>query len=550
MVLAGPETPGSRRANRKVDRAVAAVENGTTGQALPAAGVERAVLMYVSFAFFMSELKNEAGDYLRVDVHTEEWCGYFQNTSLLCLLAPRDHGKSVTNICYLLWRVWRHNRDPLTGDLMRGNPMGKFEAVLFSDTVPQAEIFFETFQNIMLANPDIFADIAPGSHRGDVWSKRRVRLVNLASVIIRGYRTSTRGLHPDLIVLDDVLNDQNTLTQYQRDKVWRYFVGTLIPMNAKQYVIIGTAFHRDDLLHRLAPVKDKPVVLTVGNRRVRFTWKKYRSINWDTKTVLWPFRHDAFALAGQRSLDALLFAREMQNDPVDDASSMFPTTLTGKAKRPDLQFQPVFARDVGEYVIGGMDVAISNAVGADYTVLWVATWNRFTGRCRVLWGVRERGLEFDQQVDLLKSMVRTYGIDLVIVEENNFQKWLHQRLSKLPETAGRVLGHRTGQEKADFTDGVPSLRLVLENQLWDWPTGDEKSAELFAIWQEEMAAYGWKDGKLMGVGQHDDTVMAWYMLDRARKLIEEWTWKAESEGPEQVWAEDMGIEPVRIGKDF
>lgn len=460
-----------------------------------------------------------------------------------------------TSVSYLLWRIWRHNRNPWTGLFDPALPDGKFEAVLFSDTLPQAEHFFDLLQNLLLANTRLFGDILPSSKviagRRDVWSKRRIRLRNLASVIIRAYRTSTRGLHPDLIVLDDVLNDRTTMTAYQRDKIWRYFVGTLLPMNASQYVVIGTAFHYDDLLHRLKP-DPKKAPLRIGKASARFKWVKFRAIDWDTGETLWDERHDVEDLQGKRDMDPLIFAREYQNDPVDDSSSMFPYALTSRAleRGSQMTFAPSYQPRPGEYVVGGMDLAESAEVGADYTVLAVAAYERPSGHRRLLWAVRERGLGFDAQVNVLRRACMDFGVDVCVVEENGFQKWLFSRVRSLPETAGRVIGHRTGMEKASLQEGVPAMRIVLENDLWTLPTGDEASRQFAHVWQSEINAFGWKDSKLQGVGEHDDTVMAFWFLERAIRFVDQSLWRAGQEGQEIYTGEDLGITPVKIGPDF
>jgi hypothetical protein len=131
----------------------------------------------------------------------------------------------------------------------------------------------QSLQSLMLANEALFSDMLPDFARGKAatvrtaWSTRRIRLKNRFEIRTRAWRTSTRGAHPQLVVLDDVLERQNTLTQYQRDKSWRYFQGTLMPMNAKQVIVIGTAFHYDDLLHRLKPDKRKAPLVVHGPAR-------------------------------------------------------------------------------------------------------------------------------------------------------------------------------------------------------------------------------------------------------------------------------------------
>lgn len=511
-------------------------------------------LRYHSFAYFFSEVHDDQDHSLIVEGHHEEWCDLFQYEPLLVLMAPRDHGKTFCAVCYVLWKAYRHNRDPETGALYVDRREGTYEAVIFSETLEQAGKFFELLQSLFLSNTRLFGDIAPDLRmtRGqlrDVWSRRRMRLRNGFEAKIRAFRTSTRGLHPDLLLLDDVLSDQNTLTAYQRNKSWTYFVGTLMPMNAKEIKVVGTALHYDDLLHRLKPDKKKAPMM-IQNRPVRFRWIKYRSVNWETGQVLWQGRHNLADLQGKRDLDALLFAREYQNDPRDDASSLFPFTLTQKALDAGkaYTFLKTYRKQANEYVVASLDIAISEEVAGDYTVCFVAIYNRETQTRRIIYAEREKGLSFVDQLNLLRRVCLMYGVDLGVVEDNGFQRWLRTEVQKFPETAGRLVGHRTGREKGSLVDGVPSLKLGLLQQLWVMPSGDEESLTFARIWQSEMSAFGWKDEKLQGVGEHDDTVMSFWLLDRAIRLIEEWI----AQGPQEevIMGTEVGISPVRISADY
>src|SRR5207249_4627540 len=119
----------------------------------------------------------------------------------------------------------------------------------------------------------------------------------------------------------------------------------------------------------------------------------------------------------------------------------------------------------------GHDLAVSAGAGADYTVLWIGTWNRYTGMRRLLWATRQRGLDITEQLNLLRTAVLRYDPQLIIVEENGFQSWLLGEIKKDGLLNARVYGHRTGHEKSDFTSGVPALRISLENGLWVVPCG-------------------------------------------------------------------------------
>ena len=386
-------------------------------------------LMWEQFSFFMSELRDDTGRPLDVAWHHEHWAHLMQEESRLVLMAPRDHGKTWTQVCYLMWRIWRHNRRP-DGEWDTTNPDGVLEAALFSATYGQAGEFFGKMQMLILANEDLFLDILPTGARGskaaikDAWTGGFVRMRNRASVGVKAWQTSVRGMHPSIIVLDDVLTDQNSATKHQRDKTWRFFVGTISPMLGPegQLIVIGTAQHYADLLHRLKEAKNPD-----GSNQFRFV--KYRAVNWENDRALWPRRHDINDLRQRRALDPILFAKEFQNDPRDDASSLFPFSLTQPAidKGKGLGFAASYHKDVGELVVLSADMALSESTGADYCVVNIARVNMATQQRTLLYALRERGWGFQQQVDVLRQACVRYDVDFGVIENNSFQRWVRDR---------------------------------------------------------------------------------------------------------------------------
>ena len=511
---------------------------------LPAETVVRQ-LLYLSFELFMSRLLDSGGRSLIVAAHHQRWSKLFLESEKLVLLAPRDSGKSIFVLAYLLWRCWRHGRNPATGQPMAG-PIGSFSAVLFSATKPQAEMAAARFRDLLVANEQLFGSVLFGpasASRRDrrAWSNGHVRLANGAELQVHAYRTSTRGLHPDLLILDDVLSDDNSLSQRQRDLTWRYFVGTLLPMHAAQMLVIGTAFHQDDLLHRLGA----PASSGFG-----FEWAKFRALDFETETALWPDRHSYRELMLLREAEPTIFSREYQGDPRDDAASIFPYDLTQHAldAGAGLTFLPTYARAAGEVVVMGVDLAVSEAARADFTVAIVAAFELATGQRRVLTAVRAKGLALDRQVALLHDLCVDYGVDLAIVEQNGFQRWVLDALRAWPELRERVFGHTTGQAKNDLEGGIPGLKLALLADQWVMPCGDAESRLFARTWQAELSAFGWKDGRLEGLGEKDDTVMATWFVERGIRLAKELI--AAVPADEIVYGEDLGMERVHISPDL
>lgn len=553
MTLVLDSSSSTSNTGNRIEAAIAAAAARRDAEAQIAQIGERDVptseraLMMVSFRYFLSKLKDDKGEPLKVRWHNQQWADLMQDERLLCLMAARGHWKTWTAYAYICWRMWKHNRNA-DGVIDPTFPEGNFEAMYFTSVIELAKERFERIKQFMLDSIDLFWELLPARLPGqpmaviaDVWTRTKIALRNHATLQPKSIGSSVRGPHPQLIVADDIVTDKNGRTPLQRGRVWAYIISTLRPMvgDHGQMIVMGTPQHYEDALHKLY---GKP----------GWRWIKYRAVNWDTEQVLC---EDAYSLQGlkdEQTTDPILFSREFQMDPRDDATSIFPYALTGRVLEPALKFVRPFRRTQrppGEFIVGGMDLAISEAAGADYTVLWMALYNRFTAHRTLLWATRARGLTFDEQVDLLKDVCRDFTPDIIVVEQNTFQKWLHQHVTKYPETAHRIFGHTTGIEKQSLTEGIPSLKVILSANppIWTMPVGDEESAAFVAEWRSEMNAFGYAEGKLGTVAEHDDTVMSYWLTERAIRLIEEWM---PSGTGDVATAEDVGIERVSIGSAY
>lgn len=505
-------------------------------------------LMYTSFPYFMSQLFDPDGLPLEVAEHHQWWGNLIAEHPRLVLLAPRSHSKTTTALEFILWQFYRHGRDPATGR-PRTKAAGVYKAVLFSATQTQARMLMALFRQLVDANawlfpdsPDPVAGLGPRIGASDT----RVRLASGAELHIRAFGTSTRGLHPDLLVLDDVLSDQNSGSEFQRAKTWRYFVRTLLPMHASRILVVGTTLHAADLLQRLKP-SDRRV-----GRVHDFEWHRFRAINDATGHALWPERHPYEELIRIRDLEPVMFSAEYQNDPTDEIATFFPRALTQLAvdAGANLTLQPLYHKRPGEWVVLGADLARSERIGADYTVAVVVVYDQTTQERRVIATRRIKGLDFQGQITMFLDLAATYKIDVGFVEANGFQQWLVDELRRQP--GGDIFfGHTTGRDRMSFDhSGIPMLKVPLVNGLWIVPSGDEPSRAFARLWQAELAAFTWRDGRVQGVGEHDDIVIAsWYVELAIRAVV---NLIAALEADRIYGMEDFfpGWEPVKIGPDY
>jgi hypothetical protein len=423
-------------------------------------------------------------------------------------------------------------------------------------TLAQADVLFSQIRDLVAANPHLFGSLQPMARdrhgRGSIASKTHLRFTNGAEIRTRPFGASVRGIHPNMLLLDDVLTDTNTGSQEQRDRAWQYFQDTLLPMHARQVVIVGTTLHHDDLMHRLKPRtsggvegQTPPTVTRVHG----FAWRRYPAIRDDLGGSLWPGRHPLDELLALQEEEPTIFSREYLNVPRDDASSLFPHDLTQLAldAGAGAGFEHDYWPEPWESVVIGADLAISESAGGDFSVAVVVVYDHRTGVRRVIAAERRKGLGYLEQADLLTDLCVRFHAHLGIVENNGFQAWIFEEFRKRPETSV-ILPHTTGREKTRYPDGIPAIKLALMHGLWVMPNGDQASHRFAKTWQAELSAFGWKDGRLKGLGEHDDTVMAtWFAELAIRQLL---VLLAEAEADDIVTMADLGIEPVYIGPGF
>lgn len=247
-------------------------------------------------------------------------------------------------------------------------------------------------------------------------------------------------------------------------------------------------------------------------------------------------------VAKRKEVGPLLYDREFGTTPRSSTSSLFPRERMEPNLVYDASLLPSYRTSNPKFwVVNGWDIAWSERTGGDYLAKWSAVINRRTGKKRSLDINRWRALSFREQVSLIQHEHRLYGANLTVIEEAGAQSvWVQE--SNVPAQAQpdpdldpryvelvgalsdiRVVGHSAGP-KRDFILGVPGLILDLEGRRWQIPMQPDsyhhEEVENFLI---ECEAFGWNEDKLEGVGEHDDTVMAWWHcnwgLDQGRIMF-------------------------------
>ena len=220
--------------------------------------------------------------------------------------------------------------------------------------------------------------------------------------------------------------------------------------------------------------------------------------------------------AKRKELGPLMYDREIQTKPRSSESSLFPRELFEPMLNRDQVLVPYWHKPFGDEeryrVAQAWDLAWSERIGGDYLVCMTAYADLVTGKRHLLDIERWTRIEFDDQIKLIGAKWVAFSSDLVVIEADASQKIWSKHLQR--NTSVPVLPHTAGG-KGDLAAGVPGLLIMLENRRWEFPYGPPESYHRGEMENllNEFEAFGWVDGKLQGVGEHDDTVMAFWHLN-------------------------------------
>ncbi len=454
-------------------------------------------MMRASCAFFAQEILTGAPEHpyngrFMISDHHQEWDELIAENDRLCVLAPRDHGKTFFfDFAYPIWKAYF-------------NPRTK--GFIFSATQPLAERILDDIKAELESNPKL-QWLVPD--KPEMWTKKEIRLTNGVTIYARSFGTRVRGAHPHWIVVDDGLTDETAYSDIVRRKQIDYFYTAITNMIVPggRIIVVGTPFHMADLYADL-------------EENDEYTFRKYQALDEKNMVALWPERYPVKALLRRkREIRTIRFDREFQCVPISDEMSLFPGYLF--KGDPVEQYMVTlgmdwdFWKDKLQFTVMGCDFAISAEQGADFSVFWVQGVDLYGNRW-ILDIERHKGLPYHQQLSHMHRLAKKYEVGLLLIEANQMQKIFGQELKR--KTDLPVQEFVTGVQKHALDKGVPSLRILLENQKFRIPRGDRRSVEITDIWINEMRQCTIIDGKVVSVGAHNDTIMAAWIADQAIRL--------------------------------
>ncbi len=458
----------------------------------------------------------------------ERWLGNYLRHKLCYICSARRHIKTTVTQAITTWESLRK----------------KIQVLVVMNSHPQVKVWARNYMAMLQYAIDTLGlDVQITKS-----NETEIELSNGSIVHIRSLTSKIRTLSPDLIIVDDLLDENQNISFEKAEGVFRAAIfGTR--QDHTRILYVGTILRQGDVLDLIRTGHipgwqggSYPAV-PMGQQDKFKKWvvwwlqvkRQYDSIREETElgfddwyhsiygtdalppeperpTVLWPEVRSLEYLGDQYlSQGPYVFEVEYLLNPLSDELALVPRRLIDLCKDEGISIHDSFE---GTSVMG-VDLQISTSKDADYSVFLTIVGR--DGKYYLVHMDRHRGMGYQYQLSRIKHLYAQFGHQLIMVESNSFQKILAQMMSNeyLP-----IEESVTGTEKHDMQTGVPSLRQLFESKQIVIPWKDEDSRTMFQPLVQELAAWQFirDKGKFESKAKHDDTTMAlWQAIKAVRK---------------------------------
>lgn len=278
-----------------------------------------------------------------------------QRDELLKIAITAFRGSAKSTIATLAYPIWA----------MVGKPSKKY-TLLVSQTQELSKQILTNIKQELSSNELLMRDFGPFTEVADEWRansfvippyESRISAIS-QSESIRGLRH--RQYRPDSIIIDDVEDLESVKTKENRDKLWNWFSGEVMPIGdvGTKIVVVGNLLHEDSLMMRLKEA------IELG--KMDGIYREYPLIN--TKgEITWPGKYPTkkhIEIKRRQVADDSAWYREYLLKFISDDNRIVQRTWPQVwTELPDLKRYP--PRLVGV----GVDMALSESSSADSTAL-------------------------------------------------------------------------------------------------------------------------------------------------------------------------------------
>jgi hypothetical protein len=437
-----------------------------------------------------------------IGVHSIEWGNIVQIFDRTCILASRGLGKSHEfSYALPIWKMYGYRK---ATDL---NPVDIFidrrrEGLIVTNKYDLGKKLLNKIAQEIKNNNALWERLKPMIKDEGTLGRERIETRNGCEINLRSLDSSSRGLHPGWVIVDDYGDKEWIYSKLQRDKAIETFYSDVMKTVERGGTVnvIGTPFHEKDLYAYIRE-SDKT-----------FKYFEYPAVFPDG-TIIAPHRWNIEELKREYETNgSLIFSREILVVPVSDSSSIFPWTILEKSFVGMNEYRLVYNRSSFpikfKFVSIGCDFAISGSIKADSTVFSVWGVDSFDNYWLIhVW--RKSGASHNEQIAKLKELERDFSPDEIVCESNGFQRIMAE--------IGREHGIKNitdfntdAWNKKDLYEGLPGLAILFEQGRMRLPRGDQYSKEITDWLCSEFNSITIKSdsSKLESSGEHDDGPMS------------------------------------------
>lgn len=457
---------------------------------LAAAYVERCVRqsridpnMFAEYVFL-----DEKGKQIEQQWFHREWQNLLTENEKLVIFSGVEQGKSVqTSVIRTLWELGR-------------NSMGR--GAIISDTATQASKWLMAVKSNIESNERLH-DVFPVLKRENFRSWRDDAILYESSepttakdftVQAVGIGGALMGARLNWIILDDVLNLENTWTEEQCQKVIEWYQTTVLTraLEGCRIWIIGNAWSPFDLMHWLErqgefKVVRYPAAIPKEEWERRSGGKfdgEFFNYGGDELIPLWPDQWTAERLLErERQLTPFRFRQLHMCIAIDEARTPFTEDAIKKCKLRGMNL-PYAPDDWDGPAFTGVDLATGQTRRHAYTVFFTIGLTP-DGDYYVL-DIRS-GRWHASQIEEIATDVYEKFNSIFIVESNAAQAFLIQFLQR--DTTIPVRAYTTGRQKAHPEFGIESIAVEMMQGQWIVPNVNGVVHPFVQRWFAECASY-------------------------------------------------------------
>ena len=407
----------------------------------------------------------------------KEWLDMVHDTDRTVIICSRDHGKSVF---FHAWCVFQL--------VFQESP---FNMVYISSNHKQTMVHMKEIDSYFNEIPCL-RRFKPKAG----WAVGDMVLTNGNNIKERSIGSQIRGLHPQEIVIDDPLKDFS-VAAIQRVTDW--FWGDMMPTlhHTGDLRMIGTPFTYTDIFAQL-------------QENESYTVNTYPAFD-QSHEPLWPERWPKGALEKRkREIGSLKFTREYLCVPISTGTMLFSPEYIEKCYDDDAIL--IHGRREGEYrYYIGYDPSLS--IDGDFTVMLVLEVDENQNK-RIVHMVRQKDLDFRSHITMMIGLCRRFQPEIVMIETNTFAKSFAMELKDITDYP--IKEFTMSRKKKE--EIILNLQMNIENHKIKFPRGNEESRKVSNLIIEELSTFGISyNGKIEGVGAHDDIVIGLALANHATK---------------------------------